>query len=632
MKIERPLLACLFLLPWPALAQPISPATLPEMVVTATGIETPEDQLAASVTVITKDDIARNQYQTVVDVLKAVPGMNIVQSGGPGKQTSVFVRGTNSNHVLVLIDGMNAADPSTPNGSFNFAHLLAAAIDRVEVVRGPMSSLYGSDAIGGVINVITRKGSGPASGSASIQAGTFRTDAESANIQGGQGRVNYNVSVDRFYTQSISVTPTWLRGVRPYEKDGYDNYGYSARVGFDPIENFGISLFSRYINSYTAYDTVAEDPNSREKTNQWYNRLQGDLVLLDGRWTNTVGASYVRIDRTDLDDRSAYVAQPSRNNNLGERVRFDWQSKFQAMQNLVVSGGADTTQERFRSQTQLSPGPFSTISADDRISGAFLNGNLSFLDRIFLTLGGRYDDQSRFGSHGTWRGSALYRHLETDTEAHVSYGTAYKSPTLNQLFGRSVFFVGNPDLKPEESKGWEAGIKQNLFSDRLSVGATYFRNDITNLIQSNTTFTSYVNVGKVRAQGVETFVAVSILANLAARLDYTYTDAHDEISNLWLLRRPWNKVSVAVDWKPVPTVDLGLQVIYDGARADIDAQTFGRITPGGYTTVNLTGGWQVTPTWQVFGRMQNAFARNYQNPNGFQQPGFGAFGGVKATF
>ncbi len=633
MKIERSFFAWMLLWPPSVLAQPVSPTALPELVVSATGAETPEDELAASITVITKEDIDRNQYQTVVDVLKAVPGMNIVQSGGPGKQTSVFMRGTNSNHVLVLIDGMNASDPSTPNGSFNFAHLLAASIDRVEVVRGPLSSLYGSDAIGGVINVITKKGSGPTSGAASIQGGTFRTDAEAANIQGGQGMVNYNFSVDRFYTQSISVTPTWLRGNRPYEKDGYTNYGYNARVGIDPSENFGLTLFSRYINSYTAYDSVAEDPNSREKTNQWYNRLQGDLVSLGGRWTNTVGASYVRIDRTDLDDRSAYVASPSRNNNLGERVRFDWTSKFQVMQNLNVIGGADTTQERFRSQTQLSPpGPFQTISADDRISGAYLNGDVSFVDRIFLTLGGRYDDQSRFGSHGTWRGSALYRHLETDTEVHVSYGTAYKSPTLYQLFGRSAFFTGNPNLNPEESKGWEAGVKQSVLNDRLSAGVTYFHNDITNLIQSNATFTSYVNIGKAKTQGIESFVAASILPNLAARIDYTYTDAHDDISNLWLLRRPWNKLSVAVDWKPIQTVDLGLQAIYDGARADINAQTFGRITPGGYTTVNLTGAWQVTPTWQVFGRMQNAFAKNYQNPNGFQQLGFGAFGGIKATF
>lgn len=633
MKIERSFFAWMLLWPPSVLAQPVSPTALPELVVSATGAETPEDELAASITVITKEDIDRNQYQTVVDVLKAVPGMNIVQSGGPGKQTSVFMRGTNSNHVLVLIDGMNASDPSTPNGSFNFAHLLAASIDRVEVVRGPLSSLYGSDAIGGVINVITKKGSGPTSGAASIQGGTFRTDAEAANIQGGQGMVNYNFSVDRFYTQSISVTPTWLRGNRPYEKDGYTNYGYNARVGIDPSENFGLTLFSRYINSYTAYDSVAEDPNSREKTNQWYNRLQGDLVSLGGRWTNTVGASYVRIDRTDLDDRSAYVASPSRNNNLGERVRFDWTSKFQVMQNLNVIGGADTTQERFRSQTQLSPpGPFQTISADDRISGAYLNGDVSFMDRIFLTLGGRYDDQSRFGSHGTWRGSALYRHLETDTEVHVSYGTAYKSPTLYQLFGRSAFFTGNPNLNPEESKGWEAGVKQSVLNDRLSAGVTYFHNDITNLIQSNATFTSYVNIGRAKTQGIEAFVAASILPNLAARIDYTYTDAHDDISNLWLLRRPWNKLSVAVDWKPIQTVDLGLQAIYDGARADINAQTFGRITPGGYTTVNLTGAWQVTPTWQVFGRMQNAFAKNYQNPNGFQQLGFGAFGGIKATF
>lgn len=633
MKIERSFFAWMLLWPPSVLAQPVSPTALPELVVSATGAETPEDELAASITVITKEDIDRNQYQTVVDVLKAVPGMNIVQSGGPGKQTSVFMRGTNSNHVLVLIDGMNASDPSTPNGSFNFAHLLAASIDRVEVVRGPLSSLYGSDAIGGVINVITKKGSGPTSGAASIQGGTFRTDAEAANIQGGQGMVNYNFSVDRFYTQSISVTPTWLRGNRPYEKDGYTNYGYNARVGIDPSENFGLTLFSRYINSYTAYDSVAEDPNSREKTNQWYNRLQGDLVSLGGRWTNTVGASYVRIDRTDLDDRSAYVASPSRNNNLGERVRFDWTSKFQVMQNLNVIGGADTTQERFRSQTQLSPpGPFQTISADDRISGAYLNGDVSFVDRIFLTLGGRYDDQSRFGSHGTWRGSALYRHLETDTEVHVSYGTAYKSPTLYQLFGRSAFFTGNPNLNPEESKGWEAGVKQSVLNDRLSAGVTYFHNDITNLIQSNATFTSYVNIGKAKTQGIESFVAASILPNLAARIDYTYTDAHDDISNLWLLRRPWNKLSVAVDWKPIQTVDLGLQAIYDGARADINAQTFGRITPGGYTTVNLTGAWQVTPTWQVFGRMHNAFAKNYQNPNGFQQLGFGAFGGIKATF
>jgi vitamin B12 transporter len=602
--------------------------TAPETLVTATRLETPIDQAGQAATVITGEEIERRQHRTVVDVLREVPGLSVTQSGGIGNQTSVFVRGANSNHTLVLIDGMRVNDPSTPSGIFNFAHLTTAEVDRIEVVLGPLSTLYGTDAIGGVINIITRKGRGRPSVDAGAEAGSFNTYAGRVATQGAQGRFNWNVGAAYLETDSVSNTPKRLRGNRGDESDPYENTTLSARLGADLSDNLEVSYVTRYVRSFKKYDSfLGEDPNLRENTSLWFNRAEGRLDLLDGRWTQRYGAGYVKIDRTDADDPDDFSSSFSRNTSEGTRTKFDWQNDIQAAEWLTLTAGLDTEKEEFESR-----GLGFTTAADARTNGAFAQARTAFWERLFLTLGGRVDDHDRFGDFETWRAAAAYHVKETGTRLRGSYGIGFKAPTLFQLFGRTTFSTGNPNLQPEESRGWDVGIDQTLADGRVTVGTGYFQTDIRNLIDSDPTFTTFVNVGRAEQRGIESYIAVRPWADFSVRLDHTYVSAENAITNTQLLRRPRHKLSVNADWTVTPAWNIAAGVIYNGQRADVDAITFDRIYPGGYTLVRVTTRYALNETWTVFGRVENLLDKRYEEPDGFNQPGIGAFAGVKATF
>lgn len=604
-----------------ALAQAVE---TPELIVTATRVETPLDQTTNSVTVIKADEIERHQQRTVVDVLRTVPGLSVVQSGPVGNQTSVFIRGANANQTLVLIDGMRANDPSTTNGAFNFAHLLTDNIDRIEVVRGPLSTLYGSDAIGGVINIITRKGAGGPTVTASVEAGSFHTYLGHAGIEGAQGRFNYNVSLVHLDTDSVSSTPARRRGGRDDESDPYRNTTFSSRLGAAIAANAEVSLFTRYIGTEKAIDGVPEDPNTRERADQWFNRLVGTVDLFDGTWTQTFGAGFVQIDRRDTDAPDAYAATSSRTVNKGTRTKFDWQNDIRPTDNLVVTIGAETEEERFQGEL--------VDDAHARTSGIFLQNSLTAWDRVYLTLGARIDDHDQFGTFDTYRVSAAYLHRETGTKLKAGIGSGFKAPTLFQLFGHNTFFTGNPDLRPEESVGWEIGVEQSFAEKRVTIGTTYFHNDIKNLIMSDPAFTTNINVGKAVTSGFESFLELRPFAQLTIRVDHTYLRAEDASDGTQLVRRPKHKLGVLADYTPRPEWTVGLGIVYDGTRADFDADSFARIYPGGYTVVRLTSSYALDDTWTLFGRVENALDRRYEEPDGFNQPGIGAFAGVRAQF
>jgi len=602
--------------------------TAPEVVVTATRTEVPIEEVGNSVTVITAEEIARRQQRTIVEVLQSVPGLAVVQSGGPGQFTSVFIRGANANHTLVLVDGLRANDPSTPQGTFNFAHLLPEQVERVEIVRGPQSTLYGSDAIGGVINVITRKGSGKPSLTATAEAGSFNTYNAAVGTQGAIGRFNWNVGVTRLQTGGFSITPSRYRqpGMDD-ESDPATNLTVVSRLGVDVTDNFEVGLISRFIRSYTEYDGSYEDPDTREHTHQQYHRLTGVLDLFDGRWRQTFGAGYVHIKRQDTDDPDAFNPFSSRADVKGERLKFDWQNDIQVTSFYTLTIGAETEEEKF-SSTAFG----STSKANERTSGFFLTNQFTILDDLFLSLGGRIDDTDSFGSETTWRIAASYLLRDTGTRFKAAYGTGFKAPTLFQLYGSNFFFTGNPNLQPETSKGWEAGIEQTVLGGRLSFGATYFANDIDNLIVSTADFSSNENLAKARTRGIEAFIAAAPIDRVKLRLDYTYTEAEDPTTGTALLRRPKHKAGFTADWTATEALTLGMQVVYSGERADISNLTFGRVYPSGYTLATLTAAYRLTEKVELFGRVVNLFDKQYDEPDGFEHARFGAFAGVRTRF
>ena len=602
---------------------------VPETVVTATRIETPIDHVGSTVTVITAEDIQRKQYDNLADLLREVPGMSVQQNGGVGRLTSVFTRGGNSNHTLVLMNGAPINDMADPSNAFNFGGLTTAGIDRIEILRGPMSTLYGTQAIGGVVNIITEKGKGDPKSTVSAEAGSFHTFVETAGLRGSRGRFGYNVAAGRFDTDGISVTPRRRdRNGIGHENDGFHSTTLNSRLDADLTGNVDMTLFTRYTETRGDNDAAIEDPNSRDKSRYLLNKLQGSADLFDGVWKPTLALSRYSVDRIDENDpdRSSTTSRFTRNG--GDRDKIEMQNDVVVMDGMKFVVGGERQSEMFRNREVTTSTVRSKASAETAagyVQGLFDSGN------AHLSLAGRVDEHDAFGRHNTWRASPSLYVPETDTRFKAAYGTGYKAPSLYQLYVRTASFSGNPDLKPESSKGYEAGIEQG-FGKTLKTGTTYFRTDTTNLIVSNSSFSSSVNLGSAQARGLETFAEWTPSEAWKIRLDHTYQHSEDRANGQELLRRPKHKLGLRADWQADDDWEIGAWLHYSGFRADTDADQFTRSYYDGYWVARLTTSYRLSETWQAFGRMENAFNNQYEEPTGFAQPPRAIYAGLRARF
>lgn len=606
------------------------PVALPDIVVSPTSVPTPTDQVASSITVITGADIAREQRRTVPDVLSTVPGLNVVQAGGPGGQTSVFLRGTNSNHVKVLIDGIEVSDPSNPGRTFDFGQLLTADIERVEVLRGPQSGLYGADAIGGVISIVTKKGEGPAKAVARVEGGSFGTFNQAASLSGSQDRINYAFNVTHLRATETPVTPLELLPPgRARNNDSYDNVTVSTKLGADLSENLSVNYVARYTdarldftgNDFSTFPATAQAMQSYTLTHQFFTRGETVLSAFDGRWKNYFGVAYTDHWNFNKSPDTAFGPSPA-TVNTGERVKYDWRSVAQLTPGQTLVTGLEREDERLRtSATQASNGN----------TGAYAELQSNAADRLFLVSNIRRDENDSFGGATTFRVAPAVLVPGTETKLKASFGTGFKAPTLNQLFVSfpDFGFFANPNLQPEESFGYDAGFEQPLFADHVRFGATYFHNDVRNLIDSNATFTTNINIGRAETYGVETFGTIAVSERVRLRADYTYTEARDLTTGLLLLRRPRNKVSLTGSWNATDALLLSATLVHVGEFADVSRATSAPVTAPGYTVVNVAAEYQTDTRWKVFGRVDNLFDEHYQDPTGFLRPGIGVFGGVQ---
>lgn len=637
----------------PPPSRPTNQGASNSVVVSPTTVPTPTGQSASSVTVITAGDISSQQYRTVTDALAAVPGLNVVQTGGPGGQTSVFIRGTNSNHVKVLIDGIDVSDPSNPNQSFDFGQLLTGDIERIEILRGPQSGLYGSDAIGGVISITTKRGDGPAKMTVLMDGGSFGTFNQRVGVSGSQNNFNYVLNVQHFSSIAVPVTP--LNELAPGEHrndDTYNNWTYSTKLGADLTDNFGVNFVGRYTDStlgFTGEDYVNFFPpapealQSTQVDHQIYGRGEAVWSLLDGRFKNFFGVNYTNARSWNLDPNpDSFTAPPPvapPTTNLGQRTQIDWRGETQvARGQTVVAGLEDKNESLWTNSTGMfdASGTYvpTTTTARTGDTAAWIELQSAFADRFFVVSNIRYDDNESFGPHTTWRIAPAFIVPWADTRLKASYGTGFKAPTLTELYvaNPSFLVVGNPNLLPETSRGYDAGFEQPLLHDLLRVGATYFRNDITNLIEGitdPTTFvSSYVNVGQATTQGAEVFAALALSSRLNLRADYTYTEARDDVTGLELLRRPRNKASFTAWWQATDRLTVTGQVLYVGPWLDYNRAGTAELMAPGYTLVNLAANYAVTERVSVFARINNLLNQQYEDPLGFLRPGFGIYGGM----
>ncbi len=594
---------------------------------TPTGVPTPATQLGSSVTVITAEQIENQQRRTINDVLNNVPGLNIVQTGAPGGQTSVFMRGADSNHVKVLIDGIDVSDPSNPNGSFDFGQLLTGDIERVEVLRGPQSGLYGSDAIGGVISITTKQGSGPPKVTASVEGGSYGTLNEKVGLSGSSSIFNYSFSIDHFRSLDTPVVPAYLMPPSQKAADSYyDNYTYSARVGADLTDTFAVNSILRFTDSTLLFNSdqqggFADADRSQQTDRQFYTREEAVWHSLDNRFKTTFGVGYT--------DVSTYTVQPPEDftppsTSIGERLKFDVKQEIGIVEGEKLILGAE------RESDSLNNGVATYTNANNAVYGE-LESNL--FKHFFITSNIRYDDNQSFGGHATYRIAPSYIVPNLDTQLKASYGTGFKAPTLSELYQNfpAFNFFANPNLQPEESRGYDVGLEQPFLSDRIRVGSTYFHNDIDNLITDNATFTTNINVGRAVTYGNEFFASYKVNDRLNFRADYTFTIAKDLIANSELPRRPRDKATLQADWTPIDKVHLSGTVLYVSSWTDINPLTFAPQIAKGYATVNLAASYDINAQTTVFARIDNLLNRQYEDPLGFLHPGIGAYAGVRVT-
>lgn len=612
--------------------------TLDEISVAATGVPTPTAQVGSSVTVLTERTLEQQQRRTVPDALQQVPGLNVVQTGGPGGQTSVFIRGANSNHTKVLIDGIDATDPSNGNGSFDFGQLLTDDLARIEVLRGPQSGLYGSDAIGGVVSFTTKRGEGPARASLRLEGGSFGTFNQSGRISGSENGLDYSVSVAHFRAAATPVTPPDLVPFgRPIHPNFYDNETVSAKFGYQFTDTFRINSVTRFINSrllltgddFSTFPAAPAAFRSEAAVQQVFTRNEAEWTPFAG-FHNILAINYSNLfnrQQGPLDP----LATPDATTGLGERTRFEYRGDYLLSPGNILLFGAQRDEE---SLFTTSPGSVpDSLRARNGNTAGYGEVQLTPFDRAFLVANLRHDENDQFGPATTFRVAPSYILPFTDTRLKGSVGTGFKAPTLSQLYQSfpAFNFFANPNLRPEESLGYDAGFEQPL-GDRVLVGATYYRNDFTNLIATNASFTSNENVGKAVSYGAEAFVSVRFSETLSGRADYTNTVTKNQITGQELLRRPRHKGSATAFWNPLPGLTFSGTVIVLGSFVDGNRDfSVPRLKNPGFTLVNLAVNYDVSESVSVFGRIDNLFDRRYENPTGFLGPGLAVYGGVRLT-
>lgn len=599
-----------------------------EIVVTATRIETELEDVGSSVTVITGEELQAKQYEFVLEALREVPGLSVRRAGGRGSQTSIFIRGTDSDHTLLLVDGIQVHDPSSPTGAAEISHMLVENIERIEIVRGPQSTLYGSDAIGGVINIITKKGTGEPAVTVTAEAGSEGMFSQQLRLGGGTGRTYYSLVLDNYSEDGISAATS------NSEDDGYRNTTFSTRFGHQIKENFGVDLVFRRIQDDSELDAGVDPFLSEAETRQTMFKIEPHWTAWNGRLEQRL-----KITSHDIRRENDGLGFTLPSTSKGRIFGIDQQNTIHFGDNHALTFGYE-----YEEQTvDRNVSGFAPFEDDATNQALYIQELWRATDALTLTLGARVDRHEEFGTEPTFRGAAAYRIDRTNTVLRASVGTGFKAPSLTELFDAS-FGSNNPDLDPEESFGFDVGIEQGFWNDRGRVGVAYFYNEIDDMIVTVFDPVTFLfvneNVEEVETQGAEAFASLEPIENLELRVTYTYTDTQAQEAASFgireggrLLRRPLNTASAEAIYRFLDNrAHVALTYLYVGERKDLDPVTFETLDADDYQTVDIAASFRPIEDLRLFGRVENVFDEDYEDVLGFNAPGVGVFGGASYTF
>lgn len=591
--------------PFPA--QPLNSET----VVSPTGSESLVGQVGSSLTVLNEQQIRATGRTNVAEVIRDSVGLNVVQQGGPGGLTSVFIRGTNSQHTKVFLDGIPINDPSNATRGFDFSTLDVENIERIEVLRGPQSLLYGSDAIGGVINIVTKRGEGPLSVRATSRGGTFGTWRQTLQLSGGDSKHYYSIGGAFSDTDGISQAD---RRFDNFENDGYSNGTLSGRFGWTPSDLLNVDYVFRWTDVDAEIDDFSfalgrptDNPIRHGLSETFYNRIQLQSLMLDGAVEQVLAFNLAKYDRRDTDPEF-FVPPEFR----GQTRKVEWRANVLLAHNNTFSVGARYLQE------DASSSFVSKVSQND--AGLFIMDQIELGERWFATVGTRWDDYSTAGPAQTYRATNRINVWETGTAFHGSIGTGFRAPALAE----NLFQYGNPNLRPERSKGWDIGVQQEMCDGRVTVDCTYFRNDLVDLIVFDFNTFSLQNVGRARTSGVELTGLWQLERGTTLRANYTYTDTLNLDTNTQLLRRPRNKTSIGITKRAFDNrAAINVDVLFTGKRLDTRD-----VVLGDYTLLNMTATYDLSSHWTAFVRGANLLDKQYEQVYGYGTMGMAVYGGV----
>jgi vitamin B12 transporter len=612
---------------------------LSDVVISATRTFNSTTELANSISIIDSVEIANKQKYNLFDLLKTEYGFNTLQFGPLGGLGTISIRGSNAGHSLVLIDGVEMNLPSESSNLYDFANLPVESIKKIEILRGPQSTLYGSDALAGVVNIITKKGLGKPNFLFSAEGGCFNSFKGSAVLTGNFEKFNYLASFSRTQTLGFSAAGEKYGNT---EKDGYEGNNFISRLGYDFSENSGINFYARFTKAETDLDQFGgefgDDPTYKYNLEEFTTRADGYFQLFDDLWEQKIGGSFYKNLRKYNYDSTLFNPSSSFSNYDGKKFKLDWQNNFYLPLDNILTFGAETELEQvetyFYSLSEF--GPYESVLPESKTytTGIYVQDQLYIKKQFFATAGIRYDHHTKFGGAFTFRIAPAFMFWETGTKIKATIGSGFKAPSIVYL---NDPFFGNEDLNPETSVGFDVGVEQLLWSSGISVGLNYFSNEFTDLIGLDENFKS-INIDKARTEGVELFSKINTLDFLSIKLNYTYTNAIDKSKNSpdygeKLLRRPTHRAAFYVDYIISELADLNFEIIYVGKKDDKNFSTFPakRIKLDPYTLINIAGHYNLFKFLKLYARVENLLDTDYEEVYGYGTPGLSAFAGIKLT-
>ncbi len=593
-------------------AQNAEPEQLPVYVFTATRTPAALTTLGTYVDRITAADLARMQLNGLRSALGRIPGAPAFTSGAAGGVTSLFLRGSNSNQTLFLVDGIRFNDPNT-DYQVSFGGMGVSANDNLEVSHGPQSTLYGGEAIGGVVALRGQRGAGAGSATLAAEAGSFGTVQGAISAQAGDARRAYTFSASGGHTDNA----------RP--NNAFDSVSYAVRLDrqISRKATMGATwrgFIGRYGSPGPAIGFGANDPDNQENESNQLATVFADLTHTPGLTSHVVLGGQNRRYVSDTGASETVVKN--------RRTVFDWQSTYVLNEQHRVTGGLTAEANHTRNTG------FGSINARQSLLAFFAQDEWTPAEHVYLTAGLRSDDHDTFGRATTGRATAAWLSKDSRWKVRATYGTAFRSPSFLDLYGQSAFYVGNPDLQPEKARGWDAGVDYFFADNRGVLSATWFDTRYRNLIVFDfgvfpgTT----ANVDTARTRGLELAGKFTLPGAVEVRLAYTYLEAENLTSGVRLLRRPRNGGSLDL-WRDFGGgFSAGAGVAFAADRRDVHAATFATIDAEDYTVVRVYGAWQVNPRMAVKARVENLLDEAYEEVHGYPQPGRGAFAGVEWKF